>query len=77
MNIYGWYQSLLNLVDPQPNFFYNLLKRERIDNRKFLISFIINLVAFPFALLLAVILANLEEAQKRGGVIAVIAKKHI
>jgi SAM-dependent methyltransferase len=77
MNIFGWYQSLLNIVDFQPNFFYKLLKRGHLDIKKFFLSLVINLVALPIVLPFAVVLAKLEEAKKRGGIITVIAKKRI
>jgi len=77
MNIFGWHQSLLNLLGYQPNFFYKLGKRGYIRSKKLLPSFLITLLASPLVFPLSIILAKLEEFYKRGGVITAIAKKRL
>ncbi len=77
MNIFGWYQSLLNLLGCQPNFLYNLLKRGHIDSGKALPSLLITLLGTPFILPASLILSGIEECCGRGGIINAIAKKRI
>lgn len=77
MNIFGWYQSLFNLLCCQPNFVYNLLKRGHIDSKRMPVSLLITLLGTPFILPASLMLSKIEEFCGRGGIINAIAKKRI
>lgn len=77
MNVFGWYQSLLNLLGCRTNFLYKSLKRDYGFGKNTILPFLATVLLSPFILPLSVMLAKTEELCKRGGIITAIAKKCI
>lgn len=77
MNIFGWYQSLLNILGFPQNIVYKLTKREVMSFAKTLPSLLLVLVISPFLFFLSLTLSTLEEILHKGGSVTVIAKKSI
>ena len=77
MNVFGWYQSLLNLLGFPQNIVYKLTKREAMPWGKILPLLLIALTISPFLFFLSVALSRLEELFHKGGAVTIIAKKYV
>lgn len=78
-NIFGWWQSLFNLIGCEKNFFYKYFKKGKLNKNFSKIQRIFSILAtvvlgVPFSFI-AIILSFFESILKRGGTITVIAVK--
>lgn len=75
-NVFGWLQSLLNLLGLRHNRFYTFLKNDELEreNRSHYCSLFISLVLLPILLPLSTLLAVVEVLFHSSGTVEIVAR---
>lgn len=70
--IYGWFQTILNILGFRRNTFYRFIKHHKVENR---LQLVINFILLPFILIISALLHLIEVVFKRSGIITIVAEK--
>jgi SAM-dependent methyltransferase len=76
-NIFGWLQSLLNVLRLRHNRFYEFLicGDLALEKRSYLLSLVVSILLLPVLLPISAVLAFLEAVFHAGGTVEIIARK--